>query len=125
MAIIAAAKNIHQLILILYAKLCSHVFIAINDRGVAIIMAIHTSFTKSFEINAVIFATVAPNTLRMPISFVRCSAANAASPNKPRHDIAIAIIANIKMRKIKIQLIYSFTANSITVRGKRKILNRY
>ena len=38
-------------------------------------------------------ATLAPNTFRTPISFVRCAATNEANPNKPRQEMAIASIA--------------------------------
>ena len=33
---------------------------------------------------------LAPNTFRMPISLVRCSAVNIARPNKPREEIKMA-----------------------------------
>src|SRR4029078_684475 len=36
---------------------------------------------------------LAPNTLRTPISFVRCSATKDDRPNNPRHEISIASMA--------------------------------
>ena len=45
----AAATNTHQLILTLYAKLCSHLLMAQYDNGNAITQAMHTSFKNSFE----------------------------------------------------------------------------
>ncbi len=52
--------------------------------GDEIINAIITSAEKSFEINPTKLDTLAPITLRMPISLVRCSAVKAASPNRPK-----------------------------------------
>ncbi len=52
--------------------------------GEAIKKAMHTSFRKSLEMSATTPETLAPNTLRIPISLVRCSAVNVAKPNKPR-----------------------------------------
>jgi len=50
---------------------------------------------KSFEISRTRLGTVAPKTFRMPIYFVRCSAVNAAKPNKPRPVMMIVSVANI------------------------------
>ena len=72
---IPATKNIHQLIDTRYAKSSSHLFIAHHATGNAITEAISTSFKKSFESIVTIFVTDAPNTFRIPISFMRCSAA--------------------------------------------------
>jgi len=52
---------------------------------------------KSFESKDVIPKTDAPSTLRMPISLVRCSAVNVASPKRPRHAIKIAMMAEYFM----------------------------
>ena len=41
------------------------------------------------------FDAEAPNTLRTPISFVRCSAVNVAKPKRPRQEIKMA--RNAKM----------------------------
>ena len=51
------------------------------------------SLTKLPESIAIIFDTDAPNTLRTPISFVRCAAVKVASPNKPRQEMKIARMA--------------------------------
>jgi hypothetical protein len=87
-----AIKNIHQLIFILYAKFCNHLSMISHANGEAMNNAIATSFRKSFENKITMLATLAPSTLRTPISFVRCSALNVASPNKPRHEIRMATI---------------------------------
>jgi len=58
--------------------------------GEASRIAISTSFTKSRDSIAVIPVTEAPNTLRIPISFVLNSAIYDASPSKPRQDIKMA-----------------------------------
>ena len=57
----------------------------------AIMVAIRISFKKSIDNRDTIVPVLAPKTLRIPISFTRCSALKAAGPNKPRHDISIAI----------------------------------
>ena len=41
---------------------------------------------------------VAPNTLRTPISLVRCSATNEANPNKPKQLIRIANKVNTRAK---------------------------
>ena len=56
--------------------------------------AIRISFRKSFDNSVAIAASLAPSTLRMPISFVRDSAEKVASPNKPRHAIRMAMHVN-------------------------------
>ena len=43
-----------------------------------------TSIIKSFESSIITDEMVAPKVFRMPISFVRCSAAKEASPKSPR-----------------------------------------
>src|SRR5664279_4722907 len=63
----AASTNTHQLIFILYAKSCNHLFVINQATGDAIINAINTSFKKSFDNRETIPVTVAPSTLRMPI----------------------------------------------------------
>src|SRR6185295_7515806 len=52
-----------------------------------------TRFTKSLDNICHKLKTLAPRTLRTPISFVRCSATNEARPNKPRHEMNTARIA--------------------------------
>ena len=49
-----------------------------------------TSNANSFESIRHKLYVDAPNTLRTPISFLRCSATNDASPNNPRHEINMA-----------------------------------
>src|SRR5207249_570037 len=66
-----APKNIHQLMLILYAKSCSQLCIMYHATGEAIRNAMTTSLIKSFERSATIFVTEAPSTFLTPISFVR------------------------------------------------------
>ena len=53
-----------------------------------------TNCKKSFDNNVVIPVTLAPNTFRIPISFILRSAVYAAKPNKPKHEIIIANAAN-------------------------------
>ena len=91
-AINVVMANTTQLIVVRYAKLCSHLFITSHARGEAIIAAITTSFKKSVESSATILVMLAPNTLRTPISFMRCSALNVANPNKPKQEIRMATI---------------------------------
>jgi len=54
-----------------------------------------TSFRKSRDNSVTICGTVAPNTLRKPISLTRWPIVNAESPSNPRHAIKIAIHENI------------------------------
>ena len=51
--------------------------------------AITTSTAKSFDNNPTNPFTSAPNTLRMPISFVLLATINVAKPNKPMQAIKI------------------------------------
>src|SRR4030095_5622544 len=90
-----AATNIHQLMLIRYAKSCSQLCIIHQAMGDAMTKAIATSLMKSFESSVTIFDTDAPSTLRTPISFVRCAVEKSDKPNKPRHAIKMAKPANI------------------------------
>ena len=83
--------NTIQLKPVRYAKLCSQLCIAHHAIGDAIKMAIPTNFKKSFESNATMLVTLAPNTFRTPISFMRCSALKVANPNKPKQEIKMAI----------------------------------
>ena len=59
---------------------------------------------------------LAPNTLRTPISFVRCSATKDARPNKPRHEMKTANTAK-KVERLPIRsssenfLAYSSSVN--------------
>src|SRR5690349_16854017 len=89
-----ATANIHHETGMRYAKLFSHLFITHPDNGNAHTKAITISFRKSFDSSATIAASLAPSTLRIPISFVRVSAENVASPNKPRQAMSIAMHVN-------------------------------
>ena len=62
--------------------------------GVAITNDTATRIKKSFDNSFTIPDTLEPNTFRIPISLLLCSALNAASPNKPRHEIRIATKVN-------------------------------
>ena len=90
-ATIEVIRNTSQLIFVLYANSCNQVFIIYQASGEAIRIEIPTSFRKSLDNNVMMPDTLDPNTFLMPISFVLCSALNIASPNKPRHEIKIAI----------------------------------
>ena len=78
-----ANPNIHQLITTRYENDCSHLFITHHAIGVAINIEIPTNCKKSFDNNCTMPVTIAPNTLRTPISFFLCSALKAARPNNP------------------------------------------
>jgi len=78
-----------------YAKSFNQCVIEYHATGKAMIAAIVTSFRKSFASNVTIELTFAPNTLRTPISFMRCVISNADSPNKPRQAMNIAMHANM------------------------------
>src|SRR6266487_1930819 len=69
-----AIANTHQSILTRYEYDASQLFITHHATGDEITNEIRTSFRKSFDNNAVILCTLAPSTLRMPISFIRVSA---------------------------------------------------
>src|SRR5580700_9606994 len=58
--------------------------------GTATRNARQISVKKSLDNSRTIRRTDAPIIFRMPISFVRCSALKAASPNNPRQEIKIA-----------------------------------
>ena len=90
----AATMNIHQFIVIRYAKSCSHLFIKYQATGNASTEAINVSFTKSLDNNVTTLGTEAPNTFLTPISFVLFSAMNALKPNKPKQAMKIESAAN-------------------------------
>ena len=48
---------------------------------------------KFLAISIVMLVIFAPSTLRIPISFVRCTVVNAANPNKPKHASNMASVA--------------------------------
>src|SRR5215203_3697179 len=88
-----AVKNIHQSMSTRYEKSCNHLCITHQATGKAITLAINTSLTKSFDTSNKILETDAPRTFRTPISFVRCTVENMASPNNPRHATKMATAA--------------------------------
>jgi len=51
---------------------------------------------KSSDNICTILIILAPNTLRIPISFRRCCAEKETSPNKPKQEIKIAKMAKYK-----------------------------
>ena len=61
-AVNATNKNIHHWIVIRYGKLSNHLLITNHEIGMAILTAINTNRTKSFDINMEILCTLAPNT---------------------------------------------------------------
>ena len=63
--------------------------------GAAIAVAIITRYKKPFEISIIMFEMVAPSTFLIPISFVRCTTANAVTANKPRQANIIASPENV------------------------------
>src|SRR6185503_2703295 len=77
-AIDAVITNTVHPILVLYAKSCSHLFMAHHATGEAMTIAMNTSFRNSLDNIPTILPTVAPKTFLTPISFVRCSALNVA-----------------------------------------------
>src|SRR5215203_1336731 len=93
MATKAANTKTHHFIWMRYAKSCSHLFMNHHAIGKAIRDAISTNLKKSLDNIPTILLTVAPNTFLIPISFVFCSAAYAANPNRPRQAIKIASTA--------------------------------
>src|SRR5689334_3279368 len=60
------------------------------ETGMAIKQEMATNSIKSFDNKPQMFAVEAPSTLRMPISFTRCSATKEVRPNKPRQEINMA-----------------------------------
>ena len=66
--------NTHHSIPTRYEYPWSHVFIAYQAMGVAMIIDIMTRMRKSFESKVVIFITEAPKTFLIPISFILISA---------------------------------------------------
>ena len=64
----------------------------------AIINAIKISCKKSFDNKTTIPETLAPRTLRMPISFVFPATTKDINPHKPMQQIKIDIIENALKR---------------------------
>ena len=71
-AVTPATKNIHQFILIRYAKSFSHSCMKYQASGAAMIKERNTNFKKSIDNKLTIFETEAPMTFLIPISLVRC-----------------------------------------------------
>src|SRR5690606_11186033 len=69
----------------LYSNTCNHCFIMYQAKGVAIKNAIPTCFANDEESMRNRFSPLAPNTFRMPSSFVLRWMLWVARPNKPRH----------------------------------------
>ncbi len=94
-AIAPASANIHQAMFTRYAKSVSHLFMPHQATGAATTNEIATNIINSFDSSCTRLFMLAPKTLRMPISFVRCSAIKVERPNKPRQAIRIASTENI------------------------------
>src|SRR5919199_2266294 len=90
-ASVPARANTHQSKLTLYSKSFNHCVAAYQAIGVAIRRAIKTSFRKLADNRVMMLVTDAPITFRIPISLVRCSAVNMASPNNPIQEIKMAM----------------------------------
>src|SRR4051812_37288160 len=93
-----AIANTHMLIVILYGKSFSQLFIAHHATGKATIDAIMISKRKFFDNRPTMLITLAPNTFLIPISLERCSVLNADKPNKPIEPTIMAITAKIHKR---------------------------
>lgn len=91
MAITPAMTKIHQCTSILYTKPSSHFCIINQAIGEAITVDKSTSFKKSADSIATIRVTDAPNTLRIPISLIRCIVAKETNPKRPKQAIKIAM----------------------------------
>src|SRR5258705_5688780 len=74
-----------------------------HARGVAMSIATPMSAIKSFDSNATILLTLAPNTLRMPISLVRISVVYVARPSRPRQAIKIAREEKMENNDLKLK----------------------
>ena len=71
--------------LILNAKLSIHEFPAYQIIGSAIKLAMKRSFKNCADSKDIMLVTVAPNTLRILISFTLCAVVNEANPAKTRN----------------------------------------
>jgi hypothetical protein len=72
-----------------YAKLWSHIFVANQAIGLAMIDEIPTSVKYSFDNMKNIWLDFAPFTFLIPISFVLLTVINVDKPKIPRHEIII------------------------------------
>src|SRR4051812_6459415 len=71
--------------------------------GVAIIIAMMTSLIKSIDNKPTMLLTSAPNTFRIPISFVRNCAVYVANPSNPRQAIKMARQEKVVNNLLKIK----------------------
>src|SRR6266487_6759224 len=79
----------HQLMVVRYAKSCSHLFINNHAMGAEIKNETIINRKKSFDNMNEMSFTEAPSTLRMPISFIFCSIIKESSPTRPSTFITI------------------------------------
>src|SRR5678815_2626850 len=84
-----------------YAKLCNQRLTKYHATGEAMKNEIITSFKKSFDKSDTMPAVLAPNTLRMPISLIRCSTLNVVRPNKPRQEMKMAMMVKYRMMEAR------------------------
>src|SRR5258706_8228057 len=84
------AKTNHKEISIRYEKRLSQLLIAIQAKGAARAMLIASNKVNSLERSKRIFLAEAPNTLRIPNSFVLLSVVNVTNPKSPRQAMLIA-----------------------------------
>src|SRR5215471_13954662 len=91
----AASPNVHQLMSMRNTKFCSQLFITYQPSGMAITSAMVTSAKKYFRNSRLMFGAEAPNTFRMPTSFVRFAMKKETNPNKPRQEMKMARKATI------------------------------
>ena len=82
-------------LLVLYAKLFSHLFIKYHDTGKAIKLANNVHLIIPLVRSSSIFRTVAPNIFLIPISFVRISVESEVRPKRPKKETKIAKTENI------------------------------
>ena len=86
---------------------------AYQAKGAAMRMASATNLRKSLESKAMILATEAPNTFRMPISLVRWEVVYATKPNRPKQASKTAKLANkVKTRLMRFSLDYIWLYSS-------------
>jgi len=75
------------------------------DANVYIDLPIATAMStiKSFDMSATMLLTLAPNTLRTPISLVRISVVYVARPSSPRQAMKIANDENMENKVLKLK----------------------
>src|SRR5450432_1256127 len=115
MAPIPASRKIHQDISVRYGYFSSHWCKKYHATGIAMAHEMITRLTKSFDNICHRLNILAPSTFRTPISLVRCSATNEASPNNPRQEMKTARMAK-KVERLPIRFSSSnFRAYSSSV----------